>query len=175
MKIKNNPFVEMEFGFTPGNTPEFDMLYVVYRGHEPKPKGRMCERFGGFQYVRDSAEADDTICPVEVLCVFTEEADAQKKVNELNSNLNSNDVHFKYQGYMMMSGKYAGFAIEDVSTVGVVTMKDDEYSCIDILPVFWDSPEEKIAEQFENEYGSENYCLSFVTLYGDSEVDHFTA
>ena len=174
MKMKSNPFVEMEFGFVPGNSPEFDMLYVVYLGHEQKPKGRMCERFGGFQYVRDTIEADKKACPVKVVCVFTEEADAQKKVTELNSNLNKNDVHFKYQGQMMMTGMYAGLSIENVSTVGVVTMRDDEYSCIDIKPVCWNLAEEKITEQFENEYGSENYDLSFVELYGDANAEHCT-
>lgn len=143
MKMKSNPFVEMDLGFAPGSTPDTDMSYVVYRGHEPK-FGTLAGVFGGYKYVNDTDAAKKKDYPVELICAFTDEADAQRKVDQLNSTLGEDDVQYKYHGEILVSCNFGGMNIDDVSTLGIIMNKGDKYSVNEVCPVYSYLSEEQI-------------------------------
>lgn len=169
MKIKSNPFIEMEFGFEPGSTPDADLIYVVYRGHEPNLDGTLGEFNGGYKYVKDSEAAGKKVFPAEVICAFTEEADAQKRVCELNSTLGEDDVHYKYHGLLMATSSYAGLDINDVSTLGVVLIRSDECLLLEIEPVYSYQSEEVLEKKFSDTYENDLYDWCFIDLYSENE------
>lgn len=165
MKMKSNPFVEMDLGFAPGSTPDTDMIYVVYRGHEPK-FGTLAGVFGGYKYVNDTEAAKKKDYPVELICAFTDEADARRKVDELNSTLGEDDVHYKYHGEILVSCNFGGMNIEEVSTLGIIMNKGDKYSVNEVYPVYSYLSEEQIVARM-SEY--EGYADRVVFVELDEE------
>lgn len=143
MKIKNDPFVEMDFGFEPGSTPDTDMVFVVYRGHEYK-WGTIPSIMPGTYFIKDTDVASNTEYRTEIVCACDSEDDARWIVQEKNRSLGRDDVHYKYHGEMMYSGLYPGFDISQLETVAVILDSEFEYTVPRIEPVYAFNSEETI-------------------------------
>lgn len=153
--ITLDPMFYLAMGITPDAVPETEILFVVYRGHEPK-WGTLTAAMPGSFCIKDSVVAEKTEFSTEIVCVCDREEDAKRIVTEKNAALGPNDVHFKYHGELMFSGLYAGFDVSQLETVAVITDSEHEYSVSRIEPVYALMNEEAVLKKVDRNNSEKN-------------------
>lgn len=156
--ITPDPLFDLTLGVDPDNSPDTQIVFVVYRGHETN-WGTLSAIMPGSFAVQDSDVANETPFETEVICVCDAEDDAKRIVAEKNALLGPDDVQYKYHGEFFFNGLYAGFDMSQLETLAVILDVVDEYTIPVFEPVYVFQNKEMIMAKLEDKAKKlENTC-----------------